>query len=249
MNFLFCVHPTREEAHSLYGKLSRLILSLGSRVVDDPTEADFTVTIGGDGTVVEAFRRCSAPIIGINAGTLGYLPRVEPEQAEDAIRSVLAGRYTLENRMTLCCREEGKAPVTALNEAALLKADAGVIHFHVTVDGIELMRYTADGMIAATPTGSTGYSLSAGGPIVDPTGEMLILTPISPHTLVNRPIVLSPKSAVTFLCENDALICTDGTTRKLNANTPVEIRASETPMRFVSFERESFLSRLRKKLS
>ena len=249
MNFLFTVHPTREQARRIYEDLAEYIDSLGGKCVDAPEEADFSVAVGGDGTMVSAWRRLDKPLIGINAGTLGYLPRVEPEHAKEAIRAVFDGRYVLEDRMTLSCRMAGGEEIRALNEAALLHPDPGVLRFSVKVDGTELISYTADGMIVSTPTGSTGYSLSAGGPIVDPAGEMLILTPIAPHTLVSRPIVLSPQSRVTLESESDALIATDGRTRKLPAGVPFDIRRGDKYMRFVSFGRENFITRLRRKLT
>ncbi|MBQ6646732.1 MAG: NAD(+)/NADH kinase [Clostridia bacterium] len=248
MNFYFCVHPTREQAKRTAEELRAFIASLNGRCVEDPAQADFTVAIGGDGTMVSAWRKQDCPVIGINAGTLGYLPRVEPEHAKDAIQAIFEGRYSLENRMTLDCGAPGEKTVNALNEAALLHPDAGVIRFTVMVDGTELISYTADGMIVSTPTGSTGYSLSAGGPIVDPISEMLILTPIAPHTLVSRPILLSATSTVTLISENDALIATDGETHPLKADTPFAIKRSEKVMRFVSFGRENFITRLRRKL-
>ena len=223
MNFFFCVHPTREEARALHAELNEYVSSLGAKETFDPALADFTVAIGGDGTVVAACRLSDAPVIGINAGTLGYLARIEPQNAKDALLAVMKGEYGVEKRMTLLCGPAGGEKTTALNDAVLSKADAGVIRFSVTVDGIELMRYTADGIIAATPTGSTGYSLSAGGPIVDPAGENIILTPVSPHTLINRPIVLSAQSKVTLVCETDALISLDGSARPLSAGSHYEI--------------------------
>ena len=249
MNFFFCVHPTREEARALHAELNEYVSSLGAKETFDPALADFTVAIGGDGTVVAACRLSDAPVIGINAGTLGYLARIEPQNAKDALLAVMKGEYGVEKRMTLLCGPAGGEKTTALNDAVLSKADAGVIRFSVTVDGIELMRYTADGIIAATPTGSTGYSLSAGGPIVDPAGENIILTPVSPHTLINRPIVLSAQSKVTLVCETDALISLDGSARPLSAGSHYEISRSDRYMRFVTFGRESFIARLRKKLS
>ena len=248
MKFYFCVHPTRAQARRIAEDLQSYILLLGGEATSDPAKADFTVAIGGDGTVVSAGNLSDAPVIGINAGTLGYLPRVEPEHARDAIHAVFEGRYSLENRMTLDCGVPGEEKVNALNEAALLHKDAGVLRFTVLVDGTELISYTADGMIVSTPTGSTGYSLSAGGPIVDPASEMLILTPIAPHTLVSRPILLSASVTVTLIGESDALIATDGFTRPLPKDTPFEIKKSARTMRFVSFGHENFISRLRKKL-
>ena len=249
MNFLFCVHPTRAEAKRLHAELTQLILSHGAFVTDDPRQADYTVAIGGDGTVVSAYTLGGGPIIGVNAGTLGYLTRIEPTDAAVAIESVIERAPLIEKRMTLNCVLPSGDTINALNEVALLKPDTGIIRFNVSVDGIELMRYTADGIIAATPTGSTGYSLSAGGPIVDPTGEMLILTPVSPHTLVNRPIVLSHKSSVCLTTENDALLAADGYSTPLPAGSKIQIQKAARYAEFVVFGKESFIGRLRKKLS
>ena len=119
MNFLFCVHPTRAEAQRLHGELSAYLKEKGHSEVCDPAKADFTLAIGGDGTVVAACRACSAPIIGINAGTLGYLTRVEPSQAKDALDRLCRGEYAIEKRMMLCCGAMGGPVTRALNEAGI----------------------------------------------------------------------------------------------------------------------------------
>ncbi|MBQ6257780.1 MAG: NAD(+)/NADH kinase, partial [Clostridia bacterium] len=103
MNFFFCVHPTREEARALHAELNEYVSSLGAKETFDPALADFTVAIGGDGTVVAACRLSDAPVIGINAGTLGYLARIEPQNAKDALLAVMKGEYGVEKRMTLLC--------------------------------------------------------------------------------------------------------------------------------------------------
>ena len=139
--------------------------------------------------------------------------------------------------------------MNALNDIVLLRPDTGVIRFTLTVDGVPLMRYTADGMIAATPTGSTGYSLSAGGPIVDPVSRAIVLTPLAPHTLVNRSIVLSGESRITLECERDAILSIDGDNHPVSAGETITIIKSEEEAQFVTLARESFLDRLRKKLS
>ncbi len=225
------------------------IQSGGGTRVESPDEADFTVAIGGDGTVIAASRLSRKPIVGINAGTLGYLPKIEPESLEESIQRIMKGDYTLENRMTLSVSFAQNSTQTALNDAAILTPGAGVIRFTVSVDGVKLMRYTADGLIAATPTGSTGYSLSAGGPIVDPTSQSIMLTPVAPHTLVNRAIILSPESRISIECENRSILSVDGSKIEVEAGSKIDIRRSEETVQFVSFGRESFIERLRKKLS
>ncbi|MBR6008239.1 MAG: NAD(+)/NADH kinase, partial [Clostridia bacterium] len=236
MKFYFITHPSREDAKRLAQTLSDYVYMQGCVLSKAPDEADVCVAIGGDGTVVSAAEECSCPILGINAGHVGYLATVEQDGALKAMDALMEGRYRLQKRMRLDCAAEGEAPVTALNEAALLKPDAGAIRFVVKVDGRELKSYTADGIIAATPTGSTGYSLSAGGPIVDPAAENIILTPIAAHTLLSRPIILSPESVVELACERDALVVTDGCQRPLPAGTAYTIRRSASFTRFVTLE-------------
>ena len=249
MKFWFHIHPTRLEAVSLMKRAEAVISSLGGERVDHPMAADFTCAIGGDGTVIAASRLSRKPIIGINAGTLGYLPKIEPENLEESLLRIMKGDYTLENRMTLSVSCANCPPQTALNDAAILTPGAGVIRFTVNVDGVKLMRYTADGLIAATPTGSTGYSLSAGGPSVDPTSQSITLTPVAPHTLVNRAIILSPESHISIECENRSILSVDGNKKEVDEGAKIEIRRSEETVQFVSFGRESFIERLRKKLS
>lgn len=249
MKFWFRVHSSRPQALSLRDEAEKIIRRAGSECVDDPQKADFTVAIGGDGTVVAAHRQARVPIIGINAGTLGYLPRIEPEDMEQALERVLKGDYALENRMTLSGAPEGAPSVNALNEVALVKPDSGVIRFTVTVDGMPLTRYTADGIIAATPTGSTGYCLSAGGPIVDPSSELIVLAPIAPHTLLSRPIILAPTSRVTIVCDTPSVLSVDGDSRPHPAHLPVHISKSAEVVQFVTFGQESFIDRLRRKLA
>ena len=247
-NFFFVSHPTREEAFILRKELEAFVLDSGAAVVTDPAQADYSVAIGGDGTVVGAYRVCPAPVLGINDGNVGYLARVEKENAFSAVKAVLEGRYELETRMTLSCGAGGEV-YSALNDAALVKNGISPVTLSVSVDDTELMHCIADGLIVSTPTGSTGYSLSAGGPIADPMSELIILTPVAPHTLMSRPIVLSAKSRVRLTANRDAVLLIDGQRHDLPADTPVRIEKSEQYMHFVSFGRENFISRLREKLS
>jgi NAD+ kinase len=248
MKFYFITHPIREDAARLSRTLAEYVYMQGCVLAKTPEEADVCVAIGGDGTVVSAAEECLCPILGINAGHVGYLATVEQDGALKAMDALMEGRYRLQKRMRLDCAIKGEAPVTALNEAALLKPDTGAIRFTVKVNGRELKSYTADGVIAATPTGSTGYSLSAGGPIVDPAAENIILTPIAAHTLLSRPIILSPESEVELECERDALVVTDGASRQLPAGTAYVIKRSAAYTRFITLEEESFVARIARKL-
>lgn len=249
MKFWFHLHPSRLEAVSIMDNAREILKNAGQECVKDPNEADFAIAIGGDGTVIDASRMCRKPIIAVNAGTLGYLAKVEKENLEPSLLKIASGDYTLEERMTLSVSADGLTEQIALNDAAILTPGAGVIRFTVHVDGVQLMRYTADGMIAATPTGSTGYSLSCGGPIVDPGSQSIVLTPVAPHTLVNRAIILSPESHISIVTESRSILAVDGNGIEVEKGTNVQIKKAHETVKFVSLGRESFIERLRKKLS
>jgi NAD+ kinase len=162
---------------------------------------DAAVSLGGDGCMLRAVQLVAAAgvaVLGVNLGQLGYLTEVEPAGLHDALDRFLAGRYTIEERMLLevVVHREGSAPeppVLALNDAVIGRTPTGhTVRIEVTIDGEPFTPYAADGLIVATPTGSTAYNLSARGPIVAPTHHALLLTPVSPHMLFDRSLVLEP---------------------------------------------------------
>ena len=169
-------------------------------------DSDLVIALGGDGTLLYAARLVGendVPILGINIGNLGFLTEVPGGQALDALDGVLAGDFSTEERMMLDVELVREGAVLerhrALNDAVITKgALARVLNLEVRVDGEYLTSYVSDGLITATPTGSTAYSLSAGGPIVEPGTRATILTPICPHTLTNRPIILQDDRHVTI---------------------------------------------------
>ena len=165
-----------------------------------PADIDYMLVLGGDGTVLQAVRDVKEryiPMLGINLGTLGYMTEVEPEQVEAAIDKLLSGQAHTEERMMLCADvllkdKESDVQQWALNDVVVARRGSLQIHdFNIYVNGQFLTKYSADGIIVTTPTGSTGYNLSAGGPIVDPRTKLLMITPICPHTFNQRSIVLS----------------------------------------------------------
>lgn len=165
-----------------------------------PADIDYMLVLGGDGTMLQAVRDVKErhiPMLGINLGTLGYMTEVEPEQVETAIDKLLSGQAHTEERMMLCADvllkdKESGVQQWALNDVVVARRGSLQIHdFNIYVNGQFLTRYSADGIIVTTPTGSTGYNLSAGGPIVDPRTNLLMITPICPHTFNQRSIVLS----------------------------------------------------------
>ncbi len=169
-----------------------------------PADADCMIVLGGDGTVLQAARLTKmlrVPIIGVNLGTLGYMTEVEVPNLEESLERLIAGDYVQESRMMLGGRatfadgrrEEG----WALNDIVVSRSGSlQIIKFNIYVNGQFLNHYNADGVIVTTPTGSTGYNLSAGGPLIEPKAKLIMLTPICPHTLNKRSIILSPEDVI-----------------------------------------------------
>lgn len=167
-------------------------------------EADLVLSLGGDGTMLRSVRLlegAAVPLLGVNLGSLGYLTEVEPDQLDDALARVdsgaEAGRWTVDERMMLDVSVNGERIGRALNEAVVEKAESGhTVRLLARIDGEPFTYYAADGLIVATPTGSTAYSLSARGPVVSPRHRAMLLTPVSPHMLFDRTLVLDPSEVI-----------------------------------------------------
>jgi NAD+ kinase len=198
------------------------------------------------------------PVIGVNLGTLGYLTEVEPDRLEDALERFLAGDHGVETRMRMSVAVDAAswdrgAPTTlpALNEAVVGKAPTGqIVHLRVLVDDEELTTYAADGVIIATPTGSTAYAWSAGGPIVSPAHAALLLTPVAPHMVFDRSLVLPPTSVIRLevVSSRPATLSVDGrAVGLLEAGEAVVCTAARSPAQLVTFEPRSFLRILKAK--
>ena len=229
-----------------------------------PEDIDAVLVLGGDGTVIQAARdlaRRDVPFLGINVGTLGYLTEVEASEYGQALDTLIRGEYYLEKRMMLCGEvftEDGKTYAgKALNDIVISRQGVlRVVNFQIFVNGRYLNSYNADGMIISTPTGSTGYNLSAGGPIVEPGAEMLLITPICPHTLNARSIVLSGHDQVEIVIgpgrkmEKDRAVATfDGDTEiGLVSGERVKIRRSIHATKLIKLNDQSFLEVLSRKL-
>ena len=222
-------------------------------------EADLIVVLGGDGTLLSVARRTDArvPILGVNLGELGFLTAVVEAEAMPMLARVIAGRYELDRRMTLAARLERAGRIRgryrALNDVVITHgAVARIVEFGVAVDGLPFAAYRADGMIVATPTGSTAYSLSVGGPIVEPTVQVILLSPISPHTLSNRPVVLRPSAVVRITIgrrEADTLLTIDGQEgTRLAAGDVIEVRQGRSPVSLVRSPNRTYYDVLRSKL-
>lgn len=221
-------------------------------------ECDVIVTVGGDGTILHSAKSamaCHKPILGINTGRLGYLAQLEPNELEYLDR-LASGDYTIQKRMMLEVEIEGlDERYFALNDVVISKGDLGrLVDLDIVGDGRPIGSYRADGLIFATPTGSTAYSLSAGGPIVDPAIETVIVTPICPHSLNDRSILLPPEMRLRvrsrFVNSSDAVVVSVDGERVvgLDRQRTVSLRRSAESVGFISFSGKTFNDILSKKL-
>ncbi len=220
---------------------------------------DMVITLGGDGTILHAvtmIRDALVPIMGINLGRLGFLAGVEKKKIKQAFQSVKAGSYLIDERKLIYL--ESSQPIFgemsfALNDCTLLKRDtSSMITIHTFINGAYLNSYWADGIIVATPTGSTGYSLSCGGPIILPHSGNFVITPVAPHNMNVRPIVVSDNSIISFQVEGraDNFLCTlDSRFRTITSEHELAVRKCDFPTRLIRFPETGFLSTLRIKLN
>ena len=220
--------------------------------------ADFLFSIGGDGTLLKAVtyvRDSDIPILGINTGRLGFISSVSADQIDEAITDVLKGNYKINERTVLELSTSNnlfKGKNFALNEVAISKKDtSSMIRIDAYVDDEFLNTYWADGLVVSTPTGSTGYSLSCGGPIIMPGTNNIIITPNAPHNLNVRPIVINGNSVVKLKVEDRdqlALVSLDSRSRAFDAETELIIKKASFKTKLVQPQNNSFISTIRHKL-
>lgn len=219
---------------------------------------DVVITLGGDGTilrVITLIKDLPIPVFGINLGRLGFLASVEKKIIKKAITQLAKKDYTIDNRTIL--RLNCNLPLFsdfpyALNDFTLNKRDtSSMITIHTFVDGKLLNSYWADGIIISTPTGSTGYSLSCGGPIIFPDAQNFVITPVAPHNLNVRPIVIPDSKKITLKVEGrtDSFMCTlDSRYETITSGHEIEIYKGNFPIRFVQLKGQNFMKTLSEKL-
>lgn len=224
-----------------------------------PKDTDFIISIGGDGTLLsaaQAVMRTPIPILGINLGSLGFLTSLERDWHSEFAK-ILKGHYHIEERMVLNCRLEfadgTEETLWALNDVVIERGDVfSLLPLEVHVEDILLNRYLSDGLIISTPTGSTAYALSAGGPIIDPSLDAVLITPISAHTLSVRPVVLPGEKNIYINLSNQndhAHLHLDGkNTREIDSSLRIRIRPSSYRIQLVVLPNNTFFDKLRKKL-
>ncbi len=281
--FLIRTNESKDEKLELTGKIREFLISRGKTVAfelidekrireeekavrfKDGEEPDLVIVLGGDGTMLRAARDFmfeKIPLIGVNLGSLGYLTEIEKDHVIPALEKILNGDYMIEERMML----EGTfvkdgvetAHVRALNDINVLKDNPfRAIGLKIYVNDKYLWDFSGDGIIISSPTGSTGYNLSAGGPIVEPGADMLVLTPVSPHTLMTRSIILSPKDVIRIELKGPvggmpqkAVASADSANRfELSSGDSFVVKRSAKRTKFVSVESLSFLEKLSRKLT
>ena len=269
MRLALVLHPTRTDAPALAASVVAAALEQGFEVSvsasdsgrvpgtierkDGDLAADFVVAVGGDGTVLEAAhqaRDAGLPVVGVNAGNVGFLAEIQPDQVSQALQAIAAGQYTVTERMTL----EAKTPestFSVLNDVVVEKDESQhIVRIRVLADGEELMEYRADGVIVATPTGSTAYSFSAGGPLVDPELEAVSVTAVAPHTLFGRPLLFAPSTTLRLEVAGDRSARLNGDGRDYGLLDPggwVEISRGEAKIRLMRLHPENFAAAVKRK--
>lgn len=225
-----------------------------------PKDIDCAVVLGGDGTLIRAASRLLAydiPILGINTGTLGYLTGVEASDVERGLEKLCAGEYRMEHRMMLSVEVNGEYVDTVLNDVVINRNGISrLISAEVYVNDSLLDVISGDGLIVSTPTGSTGYNLSAGGAIVQPEAELMMITPICPHSLTSRGIIVSASDTLTIVLrqgkrsqEEEAIATLDGReAKKLHAGDRITIQRSGHATRLIQMDERTFFEILRSKL-
>lgn len=272
--FLIIANSDKKETVELSSKINDKLISKNAsckiingyvekHMVDDTTEC--IIVLGGDGTLLMAARNLvdlGIPFIGINCGNLGFLSEATPEMIDETLEKLLENHYTLEKRMMLTGRiiRNGKiiSENVALNDIVINRGGLlRVIDFDIYVNGMKLNQYKADGMIVSTPTGSTAYSMSAGGPIVKPSANLILLTPICPHTLNTRSIILDADDVVDIEVSNKKRVENDerfayfdgDMSVKLMSGDRISICKSKISTGIIKLSSRSFIEILKRKMS
>ena len=237
-------------------KIAQKIGIKGTSVEEmEKQRVDFIVSVGGDGTILRTIHRMNdpVPILGINMGTLGFLVDVEPKEAEKTLDQLIL-QFDVDLRSRLKVLLNGKSLPPATNEVALITASpAKMIEFEIIVDGSLMEDFRADGVIIATSTGSTAYAMSAGGPIVDPRVDAIVMVPMAPFKLSSRPWVIPGDSTIEVklkLPMKDALVVIDGqSTTTISMSDSLVVSKADTPAKFVKVGKDGFFEKVKSKLA
>lgn len=236
----------------------RISIDAAKIFTGDDFDADFVISMGGDGTFLKAasrVRQKMIPILGVNMGRLGFLADVSPSDIEKCMDALYAEEYSIENRALIQVELDGEKLEgfdCALNDVAILKRDtASMISIRANINGEYLTTYQADGLVISTPTGSTAYSLSNGGPIIVPGTKVFSMTAVAPHSMNIRPIVLSDSSEISLTVESRShnfLIAIDGRSEKCKEGTRITLRRASFDVKVVKRSGQRYFNTLREKM-
>ncbi len=265
-------HSEKKESKNLAVGIQEYLTSRGATVVAEdeiaskigaqrlsqvpPESIDFLLTMGGDGTIlriVHQYAHLTAAVIGINLGHLGFMADIPVSEIYPSLQDLILGHYTIDDRITLHGEFPDGSTNFAVNDFAIHRGkNASLVEMAIHVNGAYLNTFVADGLVVATPNGSTAYSLAAGGPIIKPCLSSLVITPISPHTISNRPIVLDADAEIHIqnLSEYDPLeVSVDGVSKyELSTGDVLKITKNEKLFRLVNLTRHDYFATLRTKL-
>ena len=251
------LHPLFAPVFKLWQQSSDLSYSNIDTSGRMPDNLDFVIVLGGDGSFLKAigeFEHLNVPFVGINTGRLGFLADIKPDDVESAIDALAAGKFIVEKRplLELLPHIDDIRHPFALNEVTVHKCDSSsMIVIHTYIEDKYLASYWADGLIIATPTGSTAYSMSAGGPILSPASQNIIITPIASHNLTVRPLVIPDYSTIRINIEcreQNYMLSLDSTSVVLSNPSEITVRKAERAVNLIKFDGHGFFSTLRNKL-
>ncbi|MBE6272464.1 MAG: NAD kinase [Bacteroidaceae bacterium] len=248
----------QKEFYQFLTKDLKMDIQVAGVFENDDFHADMVLSMGGDGTFLKAASYVgnkNIPILGINTGRLGFLADVSPEEMEETFEDIYKKNYKIEDRSVLQAFSEGqslKGYPCGLNEIAILKRDSSsMITIHTSINGAYLTTYQADGLVIATPTGSTAYSLSIGGPVIVPHSNTIAITPVAPHSLNIRPIVINDDWEITLDVESRShnfLVAIDGRSETCREGTRLVIRKADYQIKVVKRPNHIFFHTLRDKM-
>jgi NAD+ kinase len=230
-------------------------VSLVATEIEGVQRCDVVIAIGGDGTLLHTahlIKDADRPVLGINSGRLGFMANIQPEMIDHTLNQVAAGSYQIDERHMLKARSLNGSQYYALNEFLFTKKDtSSMITLQADYNGQFINNYWADGLLVSTPTGSTAYNLSAGGPIVMPDTPVMLLTPINPHTLTTRPLVLPDHHTLTIKSAENGkhtLFAYDGQIQPNESEFEVQITRSQYSIRLIQLPEQNYFETLRNKL-
>ena len=264
MKIALIVNKDKEKAILIAGKIDALLTDCGAQILKDKLhdelfkKCDAAVTVGGDGTIIHSAKHAakySKPMIGVNVGRLGFAAEVEPDNIAD-LRRILNNDYDIERRMLLDVtvkRGNGESEsFIAVNDAALARGQLSrIIDISVSLDNSPISTYRADGVLFSTPTGSTAYSLSAGGPVIYPGMNCILLTPVCPHSLISRSVVFDGGAVLTAKVNDDtpAVLSIDGERHlEVKPSDLVVIKKAKAPLKLITLYKRNFYQHLNEKL-